>query len=62
MIAAVYVVRMSIPDDASLATRFGVQVLAGGIGYLLTLVTLHRHRIRMFVNLVKGGTVSPFKA
>jgi PST family polysaccharide transporter len=55
MIAAVTVLRSSIPEGSSLATRFAVLVLAGGAAYLLTLLALHRQRIRSFVTMMKGG-------
>lgn len=55
MIAAVSVMRISIPGDASLAARFALLVLAGGAAYCMTLLTLHRHRIRTFVTMMKSG-------
>lgn len=55
MVAAVSLVRMGIPGDASLAARLVLLVLAGGAAYCLTLLALHRQRIRSFVTLMKRG-------
>ena len=55
MIAAVTVMRISIPEGSSLAIRFAVLVLAGGAAYLLTLLALHRQRISSFMTMIKGG-------
>lgn len=55
MIAAVSVMRISIPGDTSLATRLVLLVLAGGAAYFMTLLALHRQRILSFVTMMKGG-------
>lgn len=55
MVVAVSLVRMSVPVDASLAARLILLVLAGGAAYCLTLLVLHRQRIRSFVTLMKRG-------
>jgi O-antigen/teichoic acid export membrane protein len=54
MAAAVEIVKHTLASSFPLSLRFGVEVLAGGAAYILTLTVFHRDRFTVFWNFVKA--------
>jgi teichuronic acid exporter len=54
MAAAVEILKHVLASSFPLPARFGVEVLAGGAAYALTLTVFHRDRLGVFWNFVKA--------
>jgi O-antigen/teichoic acid export membrane protein len=54
MAATVEILKRSLTLSFPLSVRFGVEVLAGGAIYVLTLTVFHRDRLSVFWNFVKA--------
>ena len=55
MTIAVYAVRMTMPPGSSLITRFLVEIVGGGMAYLLAILILHRGRLTRFIDLLRNA-------
>jgi hypothetical protein len=53
MAAAVEILKHTLVPSFPLSVRFGIEVLAGGAAYALTLTVFHRDRLSVFWNFVK---------
>jgi teichuronic acid exporter len=54
MVAAVEILKHTFVSSAPLSFRFGLEVLAGGAAYVLTLTVFHRDRVFVFWNFVRA--------
>jgi hypothetical protein len=53
MAATVEVLKRTLASSFPLGVRFGVEVLAGGAAYVITLTVFHRDRFSVFWNFVR---------
>jgi O-antigen/teichoic acid export membrane protein len=51
----VWLLKMTLPTHWPLALRFAVEVLGGGVAYALTLLALHRDRLRALVDTIRSA-------
>jgi hypothetical protein len=58
MTAGVMAARYALPSSLPLALRFALEVLAGAFVYALSMVALHRERVKAMIRtlkLLRGG-------
>jgi O-antigen/teichoic acid export membrane protein len=54
MVAVVEILKRTLVSSAPLSVRFGLEVVAGGAAYVLTLTVFHRDRFFVFWNFVRA--------
>jgi hypothetical protein len=54
MIFAILALKLVIPVVLPLYLRFGIEVAAGAIAYLIVLLVLHIDRLRSFIDFYRG--------
>ncbi|MBC7790327.1 MAG: lipopolysaccharide biosynthesis protein [Anaerolineae bacterium] len=55
MAAAVIALRTFVPTDAHLLVRVLIPVAGGAVAYALVIVTMHRERLRVFLNMLRSA-------